>query len=99
MPTGSALNLESVTFYQTGFSRNNQQLVVTFWFGMQHNLNKEKVDPQTWSSLYWPKHGYHGRLCLLARGQLTDPSLNSLFIKTLTICETIHPAGTSVISS
>ena len=40
MPTGSALNLESITFYQTGFSRSNQQLVVTFWFGMHHYLNK-----------------------------------------------------------
>ena len=30
--------------------------------------------------------GYYGRLRLLTRGQLTGPSLNSLFTKTTTIC-------------
>ena len=31
---------------------------------------------------------YYGWSRLLTQGQLTDPSLNSLFIKTITICET-----------
>ena len=34
--------------------------------------------------------GYYGRLRLLTQGQLTDPSLNSLFIQTTSICETME---------
>ena len=33
--------------------------------------------------------GYCGKLRLLTRDQLTSPSLNSLFTKTTTICETL----------
>ena len=33
--------------------------------------------------------GYYGRLLLMIRGQLTDQSLNSLFTKITTICETV----------
>ena len=32
-------------------------------------------------------NGYYGRLRLLTRGQLNDPSLNSLFPQTTIICE------------
>ena len=34
--------------------------------------------------------GYCGKLCLLTRDQLTDPSLNSLFTKTFQTLETIR---------
>ena len=34
--------------------------------------------------------GYYGRLCILIRGKITDPSFNFLFNKTTTICETIE---------
>ena len=34
--------------------------------------------------------GYYGRLGLLTRGDLTDPSLNFLFTKTTAICETME---------
>ena len=33
---------------------------------------------------------YYGRLRLLSRGDLTDSSLNPLFNKTTTICQTIE---------
>ena len=35
--------------------------------------------------------GYYGRLSLLTRGQLTDPSLSTPATKTTTICEQWRP--------
>ena len=46
----------------------------------------EKFHPDIFVSIT----GYYGRLDLLTQGQLTDLSLNSLFTKLTTVCETVE---------